>query len=284
MLLLCSLLVIFSVFHQSNAEQLCLESCRFDHSFDGNFTIPLNCTIGPREQCAATMTFDYTNRVVHMLFGNLSKSVQSDAENYTTDNVIHTSIGLDGDSSTEHVIEYYCSSGDLCERNYVLDEALPQFLKKTCFFIRTKLIALLRADPSVKQRACMIADGEEVICDKQCELFYQAPGKVKRDCDNQRNLEFQTTVGYSTPINKPEYQYRLFAYACTTPACNAYTTQAKIEKLLREDDGECLVGFNSTIEPTTTIVIPTTAIATAMPCSFDLMRLFFISIVAVFFR
>lgn len=284
MFLLYSLLIFLLSFHQTNGDQLCFESCRFDHAFEGNFTIPLNCTIGRRDECAATITFDYTHDVVNMLFGNLSRISESNAENGTTDLVIHTSIGLEGDSSTEHVIEYKCSTGDLCERNYVLDEALPEFLKKTCIRTRAKLISLLHADPSVHSRPCMLADGTEAICDKQCELFYQSPDKVQRDCDNQRNLEFQTSVGVSTPTNKPEYKYRLFAYACTTPACNAFATQGRIEKLLRDDDGECLVSLNSTIEPTTTIVIPTTDFSSATKISFDFFRFVLFSMFWKLFR
>ncbi len=66
------------------------------------------------------------------------------------------------------------------------------------------------------------------------QLFYHASY-------NQNNLEFQITVGRTTPINKPEYKYRLYSYACTTELCHGYSRQQEIEQLIKSDNEECLI-------------------------------------------
>lgn len=252
LLSLSSLLVVILAIPACTGTQLCVDSCSVDHDFDGNFTLPLNCTFVQRDQCDVLITFDYSARIIHFQFGTLSQSQQRDPVVYTSDNIAHTTITLDGDSNAQHIIEYYCSTGDACEYKYAVDEALPLYKHKTCHLFRAKIISLLHSEPSSTSRACIVEDGTEKICAYPCELFYTSPNQTLRSCDAQRSLEFQTTVGRSTPTNKPEYTYRLYAYACTNQGCNGYTKQDAIEKLMREDDGECLIFLDNNNQTTST--------------------------------
>ena len=260
----CSILLVILTIPACTGTQLCISSCHFELDFTKNLTLPLNCTFVQREQCDVVIIFDYSTRMIDFQFGTQSKKHRLNDEEYTSDNIVHTVITLDGNSGAQQVIEYYCSTGDRCEYKYALEEALPRYLHKTCHLFRAKVIALLHSDPTSTSRACLIEDGTEVICNNPCELFYTSPNKTLRSCDAQRNLEFQTSVGRSTPTSKPEYDHRLYAYACTTQGCNGFTTQGAIESLILADDGECLTELNNnqTTSGTTNTASTTTASVT----------------------
>jgi hypothetical protein len=261
MFLLWCITSLLLIINSCNSAQLCVDSCTFEHDFDATFALPSNCTFVQRDQCDTILTFNFLTRIVNIQFGKLSQEEQGNDSDYTSDNIAHTVIALDGDLSVQHVIEYYCSTGDRCEYDYVLNQALPLYIHKTCQHLRVNLIALLHSDPASTHRPCLLDDGDVSVCDKPCELFYVNPNQTLRSCDGQRDLTFQTTVGRSTPTNKPDYDYRLYAYACTTTLCNGFPEQDNIEKLLQSDDGECLIHFDDG-NTTTTSVTPTSTTTT----------------------
>jgi hypothetical protein len=123
--------------------------------------------------------------------------------------------------------------------------------------IGENLISLLHSDPSSSSRSCLINNGDISVCDQPCSLSFVDPNDTFRICENQQSLTFQTTVGRSTPTNKPEYNYRMYAYACTTELCNGVAKQQEIEKLLQPDNGECLIDLDDGNKTTTSGVTPT---------------------------
>jgi hypothetical protein len=243
---------LFLIINSCTSEQLCIDSCKFDHNFDADLTLPPNCNFTQRDQCDVILTFEYSTRIVNIEFGTLSRKQQRDDIVYTSELISHTTITLDGDSSTENMVEYYCSTGDRCEYNYVVHQLLPLYIHKTCHHFRANLISLLHSDPSSTNRSCLSDSGDVLKCDNPCELVFFHPNLTLRNCDADRNLQFETTVGRTTPTNKPEYDYRLYAYTCTTEMCNGFEMQNKIDKLIETDDGECLI-FLQKSSATTTI-------------------------------
>ncbi len=239
------------------SQQFCIDSCSFHHNFDEHLTLPPNCTLTQRHQCDVILTFDYSTRIVNIQFGSYAhKQQQRDDMVYTSELITHTIITLDGDSSAQNIVEYYCSTGDRCEYEYAINQVLSLYIQKTCHRLRVNLISLLHSDPSSSSRSCMVDDGDASICDQPCYLLSINPNETRRTCDRPRNLEFETTIGRTTPTNKPEYSHRLYAYACTTELCNGNAKQQQIEKLLKSDDGECFLFLedgNQTIYETTPI-------------------------------
>ena len=248
---LSSLLLIVN---SCTSERRCIDSCSFEHQFDAKLILPSTCTFSQRDQCDAILTFDYSSRTVNIKFGTLSRKRQRDDIVYTSEIISHTSITLSGDSSAENIVEYYCSTGDLCEYAYVLNQALSLYIHKTCHHFRVNLISLLHSDPSSTTRSCITSDGSIAKCDHPCDLFSVNPNHTVRQCDGQTDLDFQTSVGRTTPVNKPEYDYRLYSYACTTELCNGDAVQEQIVNLIESDDGECLffLDQNQTMTTTTT--------------------------------
>jgi hypothetical protein len=247
------------------SDQLCIDSCSFDHDFDASFAIPPNCTFIQRDQCDVILTFNYSARIINIKFGTLSHKQQRDDITYTSELISNTIITLDGDSSAQNIVEYYCSTEDHCEYNYVVNQALNLYIHKTCHHFRVNLISLLHSDPSSSSRSCVLNSGDISPCDNPCQLSFLNPNLISRTCDSRRNLEFETTVGRTTPINNPAYDYRFYTYTCTTELCNGLEMQDKIQKLIQSDDGECLV-FLENINQTTTRH-PNQAISYPKSCS-----------------
>ncbi|CAF1162098.1 unnamed protein product [Adineta steineri] len=232
-------------------QQLCINSCNFNQDFDADLVRPSNCTIIEQERCSAILIFDYSTRIVNIQFGSYSKKQQRDDILYTSELISTTMITLENESSTKTKVEFYCSSSSLCEINYVITQALPVYIHKTCHHLRVNLISLLHSNPSSSSRSCMMNDDSVSKCDQPCKLFSPNPNQTLRGCESSSNLEFQTTIGRTTPTNKPEYDHRLYSYTCTTELCNGYEKQQEIEKLIKSDNGECL-SFLEDINQTTT--------------------------------
>ncbi|UJR23048.1 hypothetical protein I4U23_026074 [Adineta vaga] len=239
------------------SQPLCIDSCKFNHNFDDTLVLPSNCTIQQRDQCATILIFDYSNRIVNIQFGSYSNRQQRSNIIYTTELITDTIITLDGESSAQNVVEYYCREGDRCEYEYIVNNILPFYIHKTCHRLRVQLIARLHGDPSSTSRTCVInGDSDTSTCGQPCELFFNNPNETLRRCDSPKDLQFQTTVGQTTPINKPEYNYRLYSYTCTTDLCNSYAKQQEIERLIKSDDGECLVFLENINQTSTTTIVP----------------------------
>ena len=151
------------------------------------------------------------------------------------------------------LVEYYCSTGDRCEYDYVVNQALSLYIHKTCHHLRVNLISLLHSDPSSPSRSCMLGNGDISICNHPCHLFLLDPNTIIRACNSPINLKFQTSVGRTTPTNKPEYSYRVYSYGCTTELCNGNAKQQQIEKLIKADDGECLLLLEDGNQTTTSV-------------------------------
>ena len=242
----CYLFSVAILLNVCLGQQLCIDSCKFEQPFEQNFTLPSNCTSSQQTECSVVLTFDYTTRVVTIEFGFSQTDRHSEPITYTSDNIAYTTFTLNDNSSVQHTIEYYCSTGDRCDFNYVRDQALALYTHKHCANFREQLSSLLYANPPTSTRQCMSKTSNVSSCDRPCVLSFINPTDTLRICEGEQYLGFRTAVGRSTPESKPEYNYRLYAYSCTTPVCNGYDTQARVEKLIDSDNGDCLI----TLKPT----------------------------------
>ena len=247
------LLNIFLVIHSCISDQLCIDTCKIRHDMHTSFELPPECTVTRREQCTVLLIFNYAEQTVTIdfAFESYKQHLQAD---YQTDNVVHSVITLQDPPFVEHNVEYYCSTGDNCDLNYVKDIAIPQYSAKTCTDFRTQLIRYLNPDNAPAERDCFQIDNSTSLCNLPCQLEYHNPNSISRSCDGTIDIGFETTVGQSTPTNKPEYNSRQFAYGCMTEMCNGIEMQYRIQRLISMDNGECMIILNKTFESTTSIL------------------------------
>ena len=103
MFFLRSIASLFLIIDLCTSQQLCIDSCSFNHGFDENLTLPPNCTFTQRNQCDVILTFDYSTRIVNIQFGSYSHKQQRDDIAYTSELIAHTVITLDDDSSAQNI-------------------------------------------------------------------------------------------------------------------------------------------------------------------------------------
>jgi hypothetical protein len=229
-----------------------------------SFNLPPDCTVNRQDECSVLLIFNYAAQTVTIDFSFAFRKQRLRAD-YQTDNTINTVIGLEEPIIIEHVVEYYCSTGDDCDLNYVKDKALPLYTEKSCQNFRSELIRYLNPDPSSAQRDCFQNDNTTSLCILPCELQYQNPNSISRSCTGIVDIGFETTVGQSTPINKPEYNSRSITYGCSSEMCNGIPMQQRIQRLISLDNGECIITLNDTIDTTTSVPLTTTTTATIKP-------------------
>ncbi len=169
-------------------------------------------------------------------FSSLSLKRQYNNIVYRSEIISHTIIALDNNSSVQNMVEHYCSTDDHCDYDYVVNQALPLYIHKTCQHFQLNLISLLDSDPS-----SLLNNGNISICNQPCEFIFVNPNQTLHTYYNQNNLEFQTTVGRTKQINKPEYNYRLYSYACTTELSNGFSKRQEIEQLIKSNNEDRLI-------------------------------------------
>jgi hypothetical protein len=244
------LLNFFLIINSCISDQVCINSCQFNFDIHAEFTLPHDCTYTRREQCAVMIIFDYEDAAIEIDFGFESDKPDNKSV-YDTDNIIITVINLEDPSFIRHTVTYYCSTGDNCDLNYVKTKAIPLYAPKACQDFRKLLVERLYPDPSSSHRDCFLNDTATLLCEQPCDLSYNSSNQISRSCGGRVDLAFETTVGQSSPVNKPEYTNRIFAYACTPGLCNGLVMQNLIRKMITTDNGECMIFLNETIETTT---------------------------------
>ena len=244
--------ILFFLVNYSICDQLCIDKCQFQYDLHANFSLPPDCNTTRRDRCYVLTEFDYIKNKIELHF-SLEPDEINLGENNTnqTDTRVRSYINLAQPPFIEHSIDYYCSTGDYCDLEFVRNFALPVFTPKSCTRFRSKLIEYLDPEPLSKHRNCFHGDDATVQCDRPCELIYKNPNETTRSCDGQLKFEFQTTVGQATPIDKPEYEYRTWSFACTGNICNGISMQRRIENLILFDQDQCLVTLKQTNETTT---------------------------------
>jgi hypothetical protein len=252
MFFLWYILHLLIIINYSISDQLCIDKCQFEYNLHSNFSLPSDCHTIRRDSCYVLTTFDYIKQTIKISF-SLEPDRQDIENDYQTDNIIRSTINLEGTPFTINSVEYYCSTGDHCDLDYVENIAIPIYTPKSCEKFRSQLIQYLNPDPPTHERDCYINENTTLKCDLPCEFIYDNPDKISRSCEGDLDLMFETIIGESTPINKPEYHYRTWKFSCTTSLCNGKEMQQRIEDLIRLDDGECLSFFNQPNETTTYI-------------------------------
>jgi len=232
------------------SNQLCIDRCQFEYNLHSNFSLPSDCNVTRRDYCFVITTFDYIKETIKVYF-NLEFDEQHLENAYQIDNVIHSTISLEDPTFIEHSVEYSCSTGDNCDLDYVQNLAIPSYTSKSCENFRLKLIQYLNPDVPSADRDCFINEYVTSTCDLPCEFIYHNPNQISRSCDGDLGLIFETTIGQSIPINKPEYNYRTWNFSCTPRLCNGKEMQQTIQNLIDSDNGECLIFFNQANTTTT---------------------------------
>lgn len=243
----------YFLFHSIVGDQLCIDRCDFQYDFDSNFTLPSNCNLTRRDRCYVLMIFEYNKNLIEVHF-SLEPDDEIDAGENQTDLVVRSMISLVEPSVLQHSVGYFCATGDQCDLEFVRQTILPTFLEKSCERFRAKLIDYLNPNPPSVSRQCYENENTTLKCDAACQLIYTGPNEISRSCDDDLGMRFETIVGQSTPIDKPEYDYRNYSYACNTPLCNGRLMQERIENLIVYDHGECLISFKEMNETTTTVI------------------------------
>lgn len=240
------------IINYSISDQLCIDRCQFEYDLHSNFSLPSECNITRRDNCFVLTTFDYSKQIVKVYF-SLEYDPLDITNIYQTDTTISTIINLADPPFIQHSIEHFCSTGDHCDLNYVENIAIPKYSSKACDDLRSEFIQYLNPNPPSFERDCYLNENTTLKCNQPCEFMYNNPNEISRSCDGELNMMFKTTVGLSTPINKPENYFRKWDYACTTSLCNGKPMQEHIEKLIYSDNEKCLIIFNQTNETTTHI-------------------------------
>jgi hypothetical protein len=252
MFFLWYLLHLLILIHSSISDQLCINKCQFQYDLHSNFSLPSNCNVSRQEHCSVVTTFDYIKNIIKVDF-SLEYDKQNLENDNETNNVILSIINLAEPSFIQHSIEYICSTGDNCDLDYVENIAIPTYTSKSCEKFRSQLIQYLNPYPPSYERDCLVNQNTTVKCNLPCEFIYDNPNQISRTCDGELASMFETKIGQSTPINKPEYAYRTLAFSCTTSLCNGQQMQQRIDNLINSDNGECLSFFNQPNETTTPI-------------------------------
>jgi hypothetical protein len=265
MFFLWSLLHFVFIINSASSDQVCVSSCEFEQNFQSIFCLPPKCTFTRRDQCSVILKFNYQTQIVTVDFSSQLHKQRLDAV-YKTDHVVNSVINLEETSFIQHTVEYYCSTGDNCDLDYVQNIAIPLYVRKSCQHFRSELIKYLHPNSSSPHRYCLQNNSSPVLCELACDIIYNNPDNIYRSCDGQVDLTFDTKYGQSTPINKPDYSYRSFAYACTSELCNGIVIQNRIQRLVDLDNGECMILLNETIGSTTS-ALPTTTTTTMKPRS-----------------
>ncbi len=236
----------------SISDQLCIDKCEFQYDFNSNFSLPSDCNTTRRNRCFVLTQFDYIKKIIKIDFSLEPDEIHLDTDNQT-DTRVRSYINLANPSFIQHSIDYFCSTDNYCDLEFVRNIALSILTPKSCTKFRSQLIQYLNPDPQSTDRDCYRSENTTFKCDKPCELIYKNPNETVRSCDGQLKLEFQTTVGQSTPIDKPEYQYRTWSFSCTSQLCNGQSMQQRVENLIDFDHGECMISFKETNETTTAL-------------------------------
>jgi hypothetical protein len=263
MLLFWHILNVFVIVHYCSSDQSCIHSCQFDYDIRTVFTLPLTCRIVKQARCSVLLRFTPGKQFVNIDFSSSSIKLEK-SQIYETDNIAHSIIGFEEDSFIEQTIEYSCSTGDLCDVDYVQRTAIPLYSHKQCDAFQKTLIQHLHPASSSSKRECFISEREIGACTAPCDLFHSNSNSIVRSCDGRVDLGFQTVIGRSTLANKVEYHARWFSYACTSELCNGPVMEHELAKLIDKDHGKCLIVFNDTIETSTTALSTSTS-TTAVP-------------------
>lgn len=216
-----------------------------------SFTLPAACTPIEQERCSARLVFDYITKKVNVKFD--AAAIKDTAQTvYDTDTAVRSVINFERDF-IQQTVDYSCSTSNSCNLDYVQNIAIPVYSQKNCSTLKFELILTLYTNQTI-QRDCFVNDTFASLCTAPCDLLYDNSGRTARGCDGRVDLAFETSIGVSTPVNKPEYRARTYAYGCNTPLCNGLIFQKRVETLLDRDlvqDG-CLISLNSTFETTVT--------------------------------
>ena len=253
--LIFSFLNLVFLLHSSTADQLCIDSCQFDYDPQSIFTLPQDCTVIQRSQCSVRLIFNYITKKVNVQF---SSSTIKDAAAiiYETETKVRSVISFENDF-IQQTVDYSCSTGNQCDLDYVRNTAIPLYAEKDCTEFKADLMQQLYFNDT-SRRECFLNETYVYLCDQPCDLLYDGFNQTERSCDGRVDLAFETSIGESTPVNKPEYLYRTYSYGCSTEFCNGPILQKVIEILIHRDEGQCLIGFNNTIDTTTTSSTTTT--------------------------
>lgn len=258
MLLVWSLLSLFLSIHSSTSDQLCQDTCQYQYDTQTEFQLPISCTQIRRDRCSAVLNFDHVHQTVAIEFGSPLPKQVADIT-VETKTIVHTVINLEDTSFMHQTVEYYCSTGDSCDLDYVRMKAIPLFSRKQCDNFQKELMKYLHPNSTSLQRECFVSETTFARCDLPCDLLY-SPDRIIRSCDGQVDLTFETSVGQSTPINLPEFRTRLFSYGCTGQFCNGQVMQGIIQKLIDSDQGQCLISLNETaVTSTSTFTTPSSS-------------------------
>ena len=176
------LLNFFLIIHSCISDQLCISTCQFEHDMHTSFELPPECTITRREQCTALLIFSFAKQTVTIDFGLESHKQHLQAD-YQTDNVVRSVIFFNDPPFVEHVVQYFCSTGDNCDLNYVKDIAIPQYSAKTCTDFGTQLTRYLNPSDAPAVRDCFQIDNSISFCQSSCQLEYHNPNNISRSCD-----------------------------------------------------------------------------------------------------
>lgn len=241
---------------------LCIDSCQFEHDMRTPFDLPSRCNSSRREaHCSVVLTFDATKQTVAFDFGTSSPPDHGDVV-YETENILHTEIHLDDTLSVEQKLEYYCSTGDRCELDFITTKVIPSYATKRCQHLQTKLIQYLHPNSTSSHRECFLNETEIGACSSLCSLLHVHADYIKRSCDDHARHLFETSAGRSTPSNHPDYEHRLFSYGCTSQLCNGPVIQKHIQTMIDTDNGECLLGLDP---PASSTTAPMTSTSTTPP-------------------
>ena len=265
------------IIHSCASYPLCIDSCQFDHDMLTPLTLPSGCNFTRQAHCSVRLTFDTAKQTVALDFGTSSPPAHEGVI-YETENILHSEMHLEDTLSVEQTVEYYCSTGDRCELDYVTTKLIPFYAAKKCQHLQAKLVQYLHANSTSAMRECFLNESGIGACPSLCSLLHEHADKITRSCDDHARLLFQTSAGRSTPTNHPDYEHRLFSYGCTSPLCNGPVVQKHIQKLIEADNSECLLGLDpptstSTTQPMTSTLNPNQASSVSASSVFTILIL-----------
>ena len=251
---LWSFLNLLLLLHPCTAGQSCISSCQFDYDLQSAFTLPEQCTTIEQAQCSVRLIFNYITNKVNVQFSSAAIKKAAAEPIYDTETNVRSVINFENDF-IQQTVDYSCSTSNKCELDYVQKTAIPRYAGKNCTEFKADLMRQLYSNQT-SHRECFLNDTQAYLCDEPCDLLHYGINQTNRACDGRVDLAFETSIGQSTPVNKPEYLYRTYSYACTTEFCNGAVLQKTVEILIHRDEGQCLIVLNDTIDTTTTSTSP----------------------------
>ena len=236
----------FILIHLSTTDQSCVNSCVVESKFGAKLELPETCGKATKAKCSVLATFDYVNSVTVIEFG-LNQRKQRSMDSNETEVTVNSVFSLEDKTFVRQAVEYFCSTGDRCELNFIEQQALPLYSQKKCDRFQSILYKNLVSEPVTTQRECFFNETIVTFCSEPCNLIYTNSTQIQRSCNDLVDLSFETFIGQSTPVNKPEYKDRSFSYGCSTPLCNGPAMQEQLKDSIENDRGECLILLNETM-------------------------------------